>query len=49
MKISSEHSNNGIFFVDAASTRTRVDADEIATNNPSEVIIVIPALPSRKL
>ena len=46
IKVAGEHPDNGIFFVDAAGARTRVDADEIVTNNPSEVIIVIPALPS---
>ncbi len=46
IKVAGGHPDNGIFFVDAAGVRTRVDADEIVTNNPSEVIIVIPALPS---
>lgn len=46
IKVMGENPANGVFFVET-STRMRlpVDASAIVTNNPSEVILVIPALP----
>ena len=47
IKIAGEDAANGVFFVDTATqARMAVDASDIVTNNPSEVIIVIPALAS---
>jgi hypothetical protein len=45
LKIAGESENNGIFFVNQANQqRVKVDATDIVNNNPSELIIVIPAL-----
>lgn len=45
IKIAGEDAANGVYFVDTATqTRTAVDITDIVTNNPSELIIVIPAL-----
>ena len=45
IKIAGEDVANGVYFVDATTqTRTAVEASDIVTNNPSELIIVIPAL-----
>lgn len=47
IKVAGDKPGNGVFFVNMADeTRTAVEADEIVTNNPSELIIVIPALPA---
>ncbi|MGE4513613.1 MAG: DNA-binding domain-containing protein [Chryseobacterium sp.] len=47
IKVAGEDASVGIYFVDAASqARTKVDPTDIVTNNPSEVIVVIPELPS---
>lgn len=45
LKIIGESPNNGITFVNLANNeRTKVDISDIVTNNPSELIIVTPAL-----
>ena len=45
IKIAGDDAANGVFFVETATqTRTAVDATDMVTNNPSELIIVIPAL-----
>ncbi|WP_294304352.1 DNA-binding domain-containing protein [uncultured Chryseobacterium sp.] len=45
IKLAGDNAANGIFFTDAATqTRTAVDASDIVVNNPSELIVVIPAL-----
>lgn len=45
VKIAGENPANGITFVNLANNeRTKVDASEIVNNNPSELIIVTPAL-----
>jgi hypothetical protein len=45
LKIAGENENNGIFFVNQANQqKTKVDVTDIVNNNPSELIIVIPAL-----
>lgn len=45
IKIVGEDVANGVYFVDTTTqARTVVDATDIVTNNPSEVIIVTPAL-----
>ncbi|MDR2148772.1 MAG: DUF4469 domain-containing protein [Tannerella sp.] len=44
LKIAGDNPANGVYFVNAAG-RIKVDATDIVTNNPSELIIVIPALP----
>ncbi|MDR2684077.1 MAG: DUF4469 domain-containing protein [Prevotellaceae bacterium] len=47
IKIAGENVDNGIYFVNQATqARTKVDVTDIVTNNPSELIIVIPALPA---
>jgi len=45
LKVAGESENNGVFFVNQANQqRIKVDATDIVNNNPSELIIVIPAL-----
>jgi len=47
IKVTGEDASVGVFFVNAATqARTKVDASDIVTNNPSELIVVIPALAS---
>jgi hypothetical protein len=44
-KIVGDNAANGVYFVNrATSERTRVDVSDIVTNNPSELIVMIPAL-----
>ncbi|MDR0604015.1 MAG: DUF4469 domain-containing protein, partial [Bacteroidales bacterium] len=38
-----DNSANGVYFIDAWGSRTKVDASDIVINNPSELIIMIPA------
>jgi hypothetical protein len=45
IKIAGSNTANGIYFVNqATSERTKVDISDIVTNNPSELIVVIPDL-----
>ena len=45
LKLVGDHPEVGVYFVNEATTeRTKVDATDIVTNNPSELVIVIPAL-----
>ncbi|GHU95962.1 hypothetical protein FACS1894156_6350 [Bacteroidia bacterium] len=45
LKIAGDNAANGIYFVaEAGGARTKVDASDIVTNNPGEIIVVIPAL-----
>ncbi|MDR1120260.1 MAG: DUF4469 domain-containing protein, partial [Dysgonamonadaceae bacterium] len=45
IKIAGDHAANGIYFVSQATgERTRVDDSDIVTNNPSELLVVIPDL-----
>ncbi|SEM59831.1 protein of unknown function [Chryseobacterium taichungense] len=45
IKVAGEDPSVGVFFVDAATqARTKVETSDIVTNNPSELIVVIPAL-----
>ncbi|GHT72359.1 hypothetical protein FACS189456_0650 [Bacteroidia bacterium] len=45
LKIVGDNTDNGIYFVaEAGGTRTKVDVSDLVTNNPSELVIVIPAL-----
>jgi len=45
IKVEGESEQNGVFFVNqGTSERVKVDATDIVNNNPSELIIVIPAL-----
>ncbi|WP_376778753.1 DUF4469 domain-containing protein [Chryseobacterium taichungense] len=45
IKVAGEDSSVGIYFVDVATQeRTKVEPSDIVTNNPSELILVIPAL-----
>ncbi|SDI47407.1 protein of unknown function [Chryseobacterium taeanense] len=47
IKVAGEDPSVGIYFVNATThTRTQVDTSDIVTNNPSEVMVVIPELPS---
>jgi len=47
LKIAGDNMENGIYFVhQTTNERTKVDATDIVTNNPSELIIVIPDLPA---
>ncbi|MDR1221368.1 MAG: DUF4469 domain-containing protein [Tannerella sp.] len=48
IRIDGSNAANGIYFVNqATSERTRVDVSDIVTNNPSELIVMIPDLSSR--
>ncbi|MDR2205126.1 MAG: DUF4469 domain-containing protein [Flavobacteriaceae bacterium] len=45
LKIAGENTDCGIYFINQTTgERTKVDATEIVTNNPSELIIIIPEL-----
>ena len=45
LKLVADHPEVGVYFVNEATTeRTKVDTTDIVTNNPSELVIVIPAL-----
>ena len=45
LKIAGDNPANGVFFINQdTQARTPVEADDIVTNNPSELLIVIPAL-----
>lgn len=45
LKIAGDNPANGIFFVNAdTSERTPVDSTDMVINNPSELVVVIPAL-----
>jgi hypothetical protein len=45
LKIAGEETLNGVCFINQASQeRTKVDADDLVTNNPSELVIVTPPL-----
>lgn len=47
LKIAGDHSGIGIYFVNQADgKRIRVEDDEIVINHPSELMIIIPDLPS---
>lgn len=44
IKIAGEEPGNGIYFINTATLdRTAVDATDIVTNNPSELMIIVPA------
>jgi hypothetical protein len=45
IKIAGDNAANGIYFVNQTTAeRTKVDSSDIVTNNPSELIVVIPEL-----
>ena len=45
VRVTGEHADNGVYFVNQTSGEsTKMDPTDIVTNNPSELIIVIPAL-----
>ena len=45
LKLVGDNANVGVYFVNnATAERTKVDPSDIVTNNPSELVIVIPAL-----
>jgi hypothetical protein len=47
IKVAGEDASVGVFFVNTATdARTIVEESDLVTNNPSEVIVVIPALPA---
>lgn len=47
LKIAGDHNANGVYFVNTATeNRIQVEADDVVVNNPSELIVVIPDLPS---
>ena len=47
IKVAGDNLAVGVYFVDIATqARIAVDTSDIVTNNPSELIIIIPALPS---
>ena len=45
LKIVGENPDNGVYFINTAdNTRTKVDPTDFVTNNPGELIIVVPEL-----
>lgn len=45
LKIVGENPDNGVYFINTAdNTRTKVDPTDIVTNNPAELMIVVPEL-----
>lgn len=45
IKVAGDNPANGIFFVNTTdNSRTQVEATDVVTNNPSELIVIIPAL-----
>lgn len=45
IKVAGDAAANGIFFVNAdTNDRTQVEASDVVVNNPSELIVIIPAL-----
>jgi hypothetical protein len=44
LKIIGDNPANGVYFIDEQEGRIQVEASDIVINNPSELIIVIPAL-----
>lgn len=45
LKVTGDNVANGVFFIDQATgERVKVDASEMVVNNPSELIVVVPAL-----
>jgi hypothetical protein len=45
LKVAGEHADNGVYFVNETSSEsTKVDPTDIVTNNPSELIVMIPEL-----
>jgi hypothetical protein len=45
IKVAGDDPDVGVYFINSATTeRTQVEAEDIVTNNPSEVIVVTPAL-----
>jgi hypothetical protein len=45
IKIAGDNANNGVYFVNQTTAeRVKVDVSDIVVNNPSELIVVIPAL-----
>lgn len=45
IKIAGENENNGVFFInDQTGERIKVEPSEIATNNPSELLVIVPNL-----
>ena len=47
IKIAGDNPAVGVYFIDTVTqARTAVDPSDMVTNNPSELIVIIPALPS---
>lgn len=47
IKVSGDAAANGIFFINTdTNDRTQVEESEVVVNNPSELIVIIPALPA---
>ncbi|MDR1120529.1 MAG: DUF4469 domain-containing protein [Dysgonamonadaceae bacterium] len=46
IKVSGEREENGVYFLDVNGAPYPVDPTDVVTNNPSEVVIVIPQLPA---
>jgi hypothetical protein len=44
LKIAGDDPANGVYFIDENGNPTQVDPSDIVINNPSEVIVIIPAL-----
>lgn len=47
IKVAGDDASNGLFFIDTVSqSRTKVETNDVVSNTPSELIVVIPALPA---
>ena len=44
IRIVGENSNVGVYFIDSSDSRTKIEADMLAVNIPSELVFVIPTL-----
>jgi hypothetical protein len=44
LKITGDNPANGVYFIDEQGNRIQVDSSDIAINNPSELMIIIPSL-----
>ena len=43
IKVAGEHKDVGVYIIAAGGTKTKIDTDMIALNNPSDVIVLLPA------
>jgi hypothetical protein len=46
IKIAGDHPDNGVFLLDESGNEIRIEPADIVMNHPSELMIIIPSLPS---